>query len=63
MEARVPDDLMDSMHRLPIAHGREVCTACSPNCATSPPCRRFCADHENVIENGGGPKADDRGRD
>ena len=37
----VPDDLKYSLHVLLITHGREFCTAQSPNC-DNPVCRQYC---------------------
>jgi endonuclease-3 len=53
----VPDELCYSLHRLLITHGRAVCTARDPNCASSPTCREYCTYYEQVIEGGIDPGA------
>jgi len=37
----VPDDIMYSLHRLLVTHGREYCTARAANC-DNPVCSQFC---------------------
>jgi len=41
LDAMVPDDIKYSLHVLMITHGREFCTAQSPNCA-NPVCETYC---------------------
>jgi Predicted EndoIII-related endonuclease len=42
LNERVPDDLKYSLHVLMITHGREYCTAQSPDCA-NPVCEIYCS--------------------